>query len=838
MDVEFDYNVLPNYTFDPYINLPSASNPIIICRWMLLSPVRLTANLTSISTSIIHNNIIFRPSPALSSVASLYIIPIYGHTYQYNAALSTLSTVSAIPSYDHTYNITAARTYDKNIGTAIFATNTPYLETGFPTATFTIEVRCTTGYLTGASATTPLQMVSYTGTYTTINSKFSEIKYYPVKDSTASTTITFKKYRNSVLQQTVSFNLSYSGTIGTIITTTSIYNTAGAFTYAIPLDSYYYGTINYAIIGGGGGGSGSLYYNSISPLPNYGFCKIGNGGWSGSLLVNTNQIINTSAVTNIITGTVGAGGLFSQSKSSSISFAAVPSMSVINSTTNAYMTSIAVNLDGLFVAVGYNSSSDPLYSTSSNGTTWTTPSLMNGSTVNAQLNSIAVNSDGLFVAIGENDSGYTVSSYSSNGTTWTTPTAIPISPGNQIRLNAITCSKDDIFIAVGYRIEVGGTYGSPAYSISYNGITWAAPISISPAEFVVNFPALHSVSIAVNSDGLFVAVADTNSIVSSNGTTWSGPTPMVTSDSSFHAITVNSDGLFVAVGGGGSIGFEPHYTTSTDGINWTESAIINNTTISLVLKSITCSKDNVFVATGWNNYNYPYYTTSIDGTNWTEPTLISSTYGQLNAITVNSNGLFVGVGSNGVESSSSTRGRYIASKIIIIPDRLSATNGTNSLITFSNSTTYTATGGRGSNNAVLNTISYKLNNVEQISQTIGQRSDLHTYQYGRGLDLLNSADGIDIQYSILESVDNYEIGHGGDIGQGSTANSNPSALTVNTVTSDLRSAPANHATTLNYNIPGSGGYGGGFIHDSQTGTTYTLQDGGAGKTGIVIIKAS
>ena len=73
------------------------------------------------------------------------------------------------------------------------------------------------------------------------------------------------------------------------------------------------------------------------------------------------------------------------------------------STSSAEMRAVTVNSAGLFVAVGYDVSEAPLYATSSNGSTWTTPALMNGSTSYAEMRAVTVNSAGLFVAVGPGD---------------------------------------------------------------------------------------------------------------------------------------------------------------------------------------------------------------------------------------------------------------------------------------------------------------------------------------------------------------------------------------------------------------------------------------------------
>ena len=70
------------------------------------------------------------------------------------------------------------------------------------------------------------------------------------------------------------------------------------------------------------------------------------------------------------------------------------------------MQSVTVNSSGLFVAVGYGTNGYPLYATSSNGSTWTTPALMNGSSVYARMQSVTVNSSGVFVAVGYDTNGY------------------------------------------------------------------------------------------------------------------------------------------------------------------------------------------------------------------------------------------------------------------------------------------------------------------------------------------------------------------------------------------------------------------------------------------------
>ena len=71
------------------------------------------------------------------------------------------------------------------------------------------------------------------------------------------------------------------------------------------------------------------------------------------------------------------------------------------------MTAVAVNSSGLFVAAGYDVNYYPVYATSSNGSTWTTPSRINANTP-VPLQGITVyNTSGKFVAVGATgDSNY------------------------------------------------------------------------------------------------------------------------------------------------------------------------------------------------------------------------------------------------------------------------------------------------------------------------------------------------------------------------------------------------------------------------------------------------
>ena len=167
-----------------------------------------------------------------------------------------------------------------------------------------------------------------------------------------------------------------------------------------------------------------------------------------------------------------------------------------------------------------------------------------------------------------------------------------------------------------------------------------------------DYPYAIMTSITVNSSGLFVAVGYDNNTyyplyaTSTDGITWTNPALMngSTSYALLTSVTVNSAGLFVAIGYDNNT--YPLYATSSDGTAWTTPALMNDSTSYAHMQSITVNSAGLFVAVGFNNNNYPLYATSADGTAWTTPALMngSTSYAQMNSVTVNSSGLFIAVG--------------------------------------------------------------------------------------------------------------------------------------------------------------------------------------------------
>lgn len=317
------------------------------------------------------------------------------------------------------------------------------------------------------------------------------------------------------------------------------------------------------------------------------------------------------------------------------------------SSTGAYMFGVIASPSGGFVAVGYTppgSGAYPLYATSSDGLTWTTPALMNGSTVGAAMLELAVNSAGKFVAVGYDASNFGIFATSTDGTNWTTPAPMGPSGGTVFIARSIVATPTGGFVVVGF--QQGTNY--PMYATSSDGTTWTDPAlmngSTTPAFMY---------SVALNSSGVFVAVgpSPTTSLPmfarSTDGSTWTTPAVVngTSIQCSLRAITNTPSGGFLAVGsllGGGTV--YPVYATSPDGITWSNP-------ITMVaqygfLLSVTVNASGKYVAVGNNVSNQAIFVTSDNGVLWTAPALMSgsTSFVYASKVKVNSAGRFVAVG--------------------------------------------------------------------------------------------------------------------------------------------------------------------------------------------------
>ena len=174
----------------------------------------------------------------------------------------------------------------------------------------------------------------------------------------------------------------------------------------------------------------------------------------------------------------------------------------------AYMNGVAVNSSGLFAAVGYNSSGYPVAAYSTNGTTWTTPATMNGSTTPANMAAVSVNTTtGKFVAVGIGDgnsnTGYPVWASSTDGITWTTPVLMNATNSLNSSPTAITVTNKGKHLFVGFVPPAYNCYPAvfaaswdsaytarPSGSRTYFGCnvdrsySWVAPSSVTSVSVV------------------------------------------------------------------------------------------------------------------------------------------------------------------------------------------------------------------------------------------------------------------------------------------------------------------------------------------------------------------
>ena len=210
--------------------------------------------------------------------------------------------------------------------------------------------------------------------------------------------------------------------------------------------------------------------------------------------------------------------------------------------------------------------------------------------------------------------------------------------------------------------------------ISFSNFLGASSFTLNPIS-VMGSPSSNTImnSITVDSSGLFVAVGYTldspravYAYSTDTGSTWT--TPVIMNNSTLPAymmcITVNSSGLFVAVGyvfDNNTYALYPVYATSTNGSVWTSPTAFPGGT-SGVMNAITVNSSGLFVSVGFDLNNKPTYATSSNGSTWTTPTTIGVQNFNPFAIAVNSSGLFVSVG-------------YIYENSTLVPKYMTSSNG-------------------------------------------------------------------------------------------------------------------------------------------------------------------
>ena len=305
----------------------------------------------------------------------------------------------------------------------------------------------------------------------------------------------------------------------------------------------------------------------------------------------------------------------------------------------------------VFVAVGAADGTDAYVITSPDGITWTERS----NPKNFALNSVAWSASiGLFVAVGAADGtdAYVISS--PDGITWTERT----NPKN-FALNGITATN-------GTFVAVGGADGTDAYIItSTNGTSWTE--RSNPKNFALN-------GVAYATDlALFAAVGaedgtDAYLVTSPDGTTWterSNPKNFALRG------VVWREGTLIAVGA--ADGTNAYVATSTDGLTWVERD--DGNTKNITLNAVAWS-GQILTAAGEPDGGNAYLLSSEGGDDWTERdnpknyalnaiawndtlfcavgdaagamtfTEVAPAVAHLRRVAVNSDGLWVALGSN------------------------------------------------------------------------------------------------------------------------------------------------------------------------------------------------
>jgi len=290
-----------------------------------------------------------------------------------------------------------------------------------------------------------------------------------------------------------------------------------------------------------------------------------------------------------------------------------------NSTSAVTLNSVAYSASlNIFVAVGYNGANYPVFATSTDGSTWTTPALMNGSTTIAYLRAVSF-TYGIFIAVGFNNSTMPVYATSANGTSWTTPASWGTIADNGAA-RAIAVNSSGKMVVVG-----ANSMGEPVFSTSVNGTSWTTMARMNGSTTAATMR-----SVAVNSAGKFVAVGYDNSsypvfATSTDGSTWTTPATINGTTTVTYMFSVAYSSVlnkFVAVGRNSTM--QPMFATSTDGSTWTTPAVINNYSSSASMMSVIVNSFGGFIAVGYDNSSYPVFATSSNGSTWTTPTVFSS----------------------------------------------------------------------------------------------------------------------------------------------------------------------------------------------------------------------
>lgn len=194
-------------------------------------------------------------------------------------------------------NMNVNRTYYSNRANSIFSATTPSI-TDFDETNpnYTIIFTSSLGKF-AFDSDTPVTTLSFTGTKSQCNAKFSTVKFYPTAAVYANGTLTYTQQKNGVTQLAQSVTLlgtyaAYNNTRSFLLTTSQIYTPS--------YEDVTYGNWEVALVGGGAAGfSGPITTSGISVASS-------GGGGGGEVVQYTNIAVSQQAY-NI---NIGAGGDF------------------------------------------------------------------------------------------------------------------------------------------------------------------------------------------------------------------------------------------------------------------------------------------------------------------------------------------------------------------------------------------------------------------------------------------------------------------------------------------------------------------------------------------------
>lgn len=338
-----------------------------------------------------------------------------------------------------------------------------------------------------------------------------------------------------------------------------------------------------------------------------------------------------------------------------------------NSTGNAIPSVIKTSTGYKMWFAGYNGTNwRILYSTSSDGVTWSTPTLsMDIGTSASGYNSIQSNAPSVMLDgttykmwfVGYNGTNMrSLYSTSSDGNTWSAPILALDKGTNANGYNSL--NSDGPFVMKDgstYRMWLDGSNGTNErilYSTSSDGTTWAAPtLALDIGTAYGTYNTGYSYNPSVIKDGSiykcwFAAYNGTNMrtmySTSADGIIWSLPILVLdigTNASGYNSLK-NGHISLLKVNGVYKMWFDGNngtadrilYSTSTDGITWTAPVLVMN--IGTCTYNTSHSTNPAVILDGstykmWFSGNdgtvyRTLYSTSTDGTTWSTPVVVLS----------------------------------------------------------------------------------------------------------------------------------------------------------------------------------------------------------------------